>query len=241
MTIRIAMWSGPRNISTAMMRSFSSRADTFVSDEPFYGAYLKASGDAQPMADAVIADMDCDWLSVAAAMKGPVPGGKPVWYQKQMAHHMEGPVGIDELQGLTHAFLIRDPRRVVVSYAEKRDDIRPEHLGLARQRAYFEREADRLGHAPPVLDSADVPRDPEGTLTRLCKALAIDWDPAMLGWKAGGHPQDGIWASHWYDRVNASTGFASPDEQPLPFLAPPLQAVADACIDDYRYLSQFAL
>jgi hypothetical protein len=235
------MWSGPRNISTAMMRSFSSRADTFVSDEPFYGAYLKATGDPQPMADAVIADMDCDWHSVAAAMTGPVPGAKPVWYQKQMAHHMEGPVGIDDLQGLTHAFLIRDPRRVVASYAEKRDAIRPNHLGLARQRAYFEREADRLGHAPPVIDSADVLRDPEGTLARLCDAVGIDWDAAMLSWRAGGHPQDGIWASHWYDRVNASTGFAPPDECPQPALDPQLQAVADGCMEDYRFLAQFAL
>lgn len=241
MTIRIAMWSGPRNISTAMMRSFSSRTDTVVSDEPFYGAYLKATGDPQPMADQVIADMDCDWHSVARACTGPVPGGKPVWYQKQMAHHMVGPVGLDELPGLTHAFLIRDPRRVVASYAEKRGDHRPEHLGIGRQRDYFERQADRLGHAPPVVDSADVLRDPEGTLTALCAALDIPWDPAMLSWPAGRHPRDGIWATHWYDRVDASTGFDIAEQGPLPDLAPGLQAIADACMEDYVHLSAFAL
>lgn len=241
MTIRIAMWSGPRNISTAMMRSFSSRADTMVSDEPFYGAYLKATGDPQPMAAEVIADMDCDWHSVARACAGPVPGGKAVWYQKQMAHHMVGPVALDDLPGLTHAFLIRDPRRVVASYAEKRGDHRPEHLGIGRQRDYFEREADRLGRAPPVVDSADVLRDPEGTLSALCGALGISWDPAMLTWSAGRHPRDGIWASHWYDRVEASTGFDAAEEGPLPDLAPDLQAIADACMKDYVYLSAYAL
>lgn len=241
MTLRIAMWSGPRNLSTAMMRSFSSRSDTYVSDEPFYGAYLKATGDAQPMADEVIADMDCDWQSVAAAMQGPVPDGKPVWYQKQMAHHMEGPVGIGDLQGLTHAFLIRDPRHVVASYAEKRDAIRPEHLGLQRQREYFEREAERNGAAPPVVDSADILRDPAAVLERLCDALGIDWQPAMLHWPAGRHPQDGIWASHWYDSVEASTGFSPKQERPLPTLDSGLQAIAGACMDDFEFLRKFAL
>jgi hypothetical protein len=112
MTLRIAMWSGPRNISTAMMRSFSSRADCAVSDEPFYGCYLKASGADHPMREAVIASMDCDWQSVADTLSGPVPSGRPVWYQKHMPHHMTGPIAPDDLQRVTHAFLIRDPARM---------------------------------------------------------------------------------------------------------------------------------
>ena len=119
------MWSGPRNLSTALMRSFSSRADTVVSDEPFYGAYLKATGDPQPMADEVIAAMDTDWHSVARSITAAEPDGAPVSYQKHMAHHMVGPIGHDELPGLIHAFLIRDPARVVASYAAKRIAIRP--------------------------------------------------------------------------------------------------------------------
>ena len=235
--IRIAMWSGPRNLSTAMMRSFGSRADSFVSDEPFYGAYLKQTGDPQPMMDAVIASMDCDWHGVAQTMTGPCPTDAPIWYQKHMAHHMVGPIAHDDLPGLRHAFLIRDPARVVASYAAKRVSVRPDHLGTDKQVEFFDREADRLGHAPPVVDSADILRDPGAMLQKLCTALGIAWDPAMLRWSAGLHPTDGIWGSHWYDAVVSSTGFGVPDK-PAPELTDDEQAVADACRPDYDYLAR---
>ena len=240
MTIRIAMWSGPRNLSTAMMRSFGSRADTVVSDEPFYGAYLKQTRDPQPMADAVIASMDSDWHSVARAMAGPAPGGAPVWYQKHMVHHMVGPIAHDDLPGLRHAFLIRDPARVVASYAAKRVAVRPDHLGSERQVEFFEREADRLGHAPPVIDSADILRDPANMLEKLCGALGIDWDSAMLRWEAGIRDTDGIWASHWYDAVAASTGFGPPDERPVSLDANG-RRVVDACRPHYERMAEHKL
>ena len=238
MTLRIAMWSGPRNLSTAMMRSFGSRADTMVSDEPFYGAYLKATGDDQPMKDEVIASMDCDWRSVARTMGGPAPAA--IWYQKHMAHHMEGPVGIADLPDHVHAFLIRDPAKVVASYAAKRVQVRPEHLGIGRQREYFDREADRLGHAPPVVDSADILRAPAAVLARLCAALGIEWDPAMLGWAPGRRDTDGVWASHWYGAVEASTGFGPPDDSTVA-LDGEARAVADACRPHYDYLAGFRI
>lgn len=223
-----------------MMRSFGSRADTVVSDEPFYGAYLKQTADPQPMAEKVIASMDCDWLGVVREITGPSPSDAPVWYQKHMAHHMVGPIDFDNLAGLRHAFLIREPAKVVASYSAKREAVRSEHLGTHRQVEYFEREADRLGHAPPVVDSADVLRDPAGTLQRLCEALGIPWDSAMLSWEPGLRLTDGIWASHWYDAVAASSGFGQPDERQPP-LSSDEQAVADACRQDYDYLSRFAL
>ncbi|HVK91720.1 MAG TPA: hypothetical protein VM468_10035 [Mycoplana sp.] len=237
MTIRIAMWSGPRNLSTAMMRSFGSRSDTFVSDEPFYGAYLKATGDLQPMADQVMASMDCDWASVARTMAGPCPTGAPIWYQKHMAHHMVGPIAHDDLPSLTHAFLIRDPARVVASYAAKRIAVRPDHLGVERQVDFFEREADRLGRAPPVVDSADILANPEGVLSRLCREIGIEWDPAMLLWQAGLRETDGIWASHWYDAVAASTGFGPPDQGQVE-LDDDAQRVADTCRPYYERLAE---
>ncbi|WP_369025230.1 sulfotransferase [Qipengyuania sp. RANM35] len=240
MTVRIAMWSGPRNLSTAMMRSFSSRADTFVSDEPFYGAYLRETGDPQPMAEEVMADMDCDWHSVAATLQGRAPDGSSVWYQKHMSHHMEGPISIEDFPDHRHAFLIRDPRRVAASYANKRTAIRPEHLGTARQREYFERISDRLGAPPPVIDSADILSDPEAVLARLCEALGIAWDPGMLTWIKGPHPNDGVWQSHWYDAVNASTGFGPPPGD-LPVLSKEYAAVANSCMNDYEALATFRI
>jgi Sulfotransferase domain len=234
------MWSGPRNLSTAMMRSFSSRGDTFVSDEPFYGAYLKATGDPQPMADQVIASMDCDWYSVAETMRGPVPDGSPIWYQKHMPHHMEGPVDIRVFPDMRHAFLIRDPVRVAASYANKRSAINPDHLGITRQRHYFEMIADQQGRAPPVVDSADVLADPETVLTKLCQALDIEWDDGMLRWQKGPLPQDGVWGIHWYDQVNVSTGFGAPPG-PLPQLSDEYRRVAEACTADYEALKQHAI
>lgn len=235
-TIRICMWSGPRNISTAMMRSFSSRADCAVSDEPFYGCFLRESGEPHPMATEVIADMDCDWDSVAATLSGPAPQGRAVWYQKHMTHHMVGPIQPDDLRDCVHAFLIRDPARMVASYRNKRESVAPEDLGYATQRAFFDRIADQLGHAPPVVDSADVLSDPAGALAALCAALGISWDPAMLAWPAGLHPDDGIWASHWYDAVAASTGFQAPENRSVSLDAE-AQAVADVCQSDYDHLA----
>ena len=221
-----------------MMRSFGARADTAVSDEPFYGAYLKHTGDDHPMAAEVIAAMDCDWHSVAAALSGPC--SQPVWYQKHMVHHMAGPVQIADLPGFTHAFLIRAPERVIASYAQKREVVTAEGLGFAKQRAWFEAEADRLGHAPPVVDSADVLADPAGTLARLCAALGIVWDAAMLHWPAGPRDTDGVWAPHWYGRVLASTGFDGREEK-LPALMGEAARVRDECRPHYEFLSAYRL
>src|ERR1051325_547087 len=171
------MWSGPRNLSTALMRSFRNRPDAFVSDEPFYGAFLRTSGADHPMRDEVIAAMDCDWTSIARAISGPTPDGSPGWYQKHMWHHMVGPVGFEDFQGFTHAFLIRDPATMIASYLRKREAARFEDFGLDRQAAFFEREADRHGQPPPAVDANDILADPEGTLGALCARLGIPFDP----------------------------------------------------------------
>jgi hypothetical protein len=226
MTRRIAMWSGPRNLSTAMMRAFSSRPDCAVSDEPFYAAYLAATGIVHPMHDEVLASQPQDPHRVAADMLGPAPGGKPVWYQKHMAHHMVHGFPLDWMDGVTNVFLLRRPERVLASYAQKREDVNLEDIGFAQQAALFDRVADRLGHAPPVVDSEDVRRDPRGTLTALCAAIGLDFDEAMLRWPKGQHPDDGVWAPHWYGAIFDSTGFAPPDEKVVD-LPGHLQAIAD--------------
>lgn len=240
MTLRIAMWSGPRNLSTAMMRSFGSRTDTFVSDEPFYGCFLKGTGADHPMREETIAAMDCDWQSVIRTLSGDPPDGSPVWYQKQMWHHMTGPIGYGDFAGFTHAFLIREPERMIASYLRKREAAHFEDFGLGRQAEFFEREADRLGHAPPVIDANDVLADPEGVLSKLCDALGIAWDPAMLHWAPGRRDTDGPWAPHWYGAVERSTGFGPPETEPVE-LPPDAQAVANRCRPYYEQLAEFRI
>jgi Sulfotransferase domain len=233
------MWSGPRNISTAMMRSFSSRGDCAVSDEPFYGAFLKATGEPHPLAAETMADMDCDWQSVAQAMRGPVPEGKAIWYQKHMPHHMVGPVDILDFPDHAHAFLIRAPELVVASYAAK-NELRAAHLlGFAQLVDYHKRISDRLGASAPVVDSNDILADPARVLEKLCSALGIAWNPAMLGWAPGAHTADGIWGKHWYNAVERSSGFGPP--------TPPVdqegaaRRIADQCQADYAYLRSFCI
>ena len=240
MTMRIAMWSGPRNLSTAMMRSFGSRADTFVSDEPFYGCFLKDSGADHPMRQEVIAAMDCDWGSVMASLRRDTPDGSPVWYQKHMWHHMVGPIGYADFEGFTHAFLIREPERMIASYLRKREAAAFESFGMDRQAEFFEREADRLGHAPPVINANDVLADPEGVLSKLCGALGIAWDAAMLSWAPGRRDTDGPWAPHWYGAVEKSIGFGPPETDVID-LPDEARRVADQCRPYYDRLAAHRL
>jgi Sulfotransferase domain len=205
--LRIAMWSGPRNISTAMMRSFGSRPDTFVSDEPLYSHYLKVTGVAHPGRQDVIAAHESDWRKVTDTLTGPVPGGRSIWYQKHMAHHLLPVVGRDWLDALTHAFLIREPDEMVASLFKTFPGARLADTGLPQQCEIFDRVAERLSRAPPVVLASDVLKDPRAQLESLCDALAIPFLPAMLAWPAGPRDTDGAWAPHWYAAVEASTGF----------------------------------
>jgi hypothetical protein len=203
------MWSGPRNISTAMMRSFGSRPGTLVVDEPFYAHYLAVTGLDHPGRDQVLAGQSQRWQEVAAALTGPLPPGVNLQYQKQMTHHLLPGMGRDWMSGLAHAYLIRDPAHVVASYARVRGEPTLEDLGYPQQREIFR------AYGGPVVDSADMLRDPAGTLGRLCAALGIAFDPAMLRWPPGRRETDGVWAPFWYATVEASTGFAPYDPAPV--------------------------
>ncbi|ATQ40997.1 sulfotransferase family protein [Caulobacter mirabilis] len=240
--IRICMWSGPRNISTAMMRSFENRPDAAVSDEPFYAAYLAATGLDHPMRDEVLASQPTDWRAVADSLVGPVPGARPVWYQKHMTHHMLDGFGLDWSRSCRQAFLIRDPARVLASYVVKRGEVSLAEIGVERQRELFEREADRLGAAPPVIEGRDVLADARGKLSALCAAVGIPFDDAMLAWPPGPRASDGVWAPAWYDAVERSTGFGPPpDETAPPALSDDLRRIADAARPHYERLAAFKL
>ncbi|MEM7498638.1 MAG: HAD family hydrolase [Pseudomonadota bacterium] len=210
--MRIVMWSGPRNLSTAMMRSFGARADTDVVDEPFYAAFLAETGVDHPMRAEVLAAGETDWRRVARACAAPPAPGR-VRYEKHMTHHMVPGIGLDWLEGAAVAFLIRDPAEVAASYAAKREAFTLDDLGVERQAALFEHCTTLLGRAPPVVDATAIRRRPRGTLMALCAALGLPFDEAMLAWPAGPRETDGVWARHWYGAVESSTGFAPPPEE----------------------------
>ena len=194
------------------------------------------------MRDEVLASQSTDWRIVAEAMRGPVPEGRPVFYQKHMTHHMLSSIGRDWTAGVRNAFLIRAPEDVLLSYAEVRGAASLEDIGVPQQRDLFEREADRLGHAPPVIDSHDVLHDPRGVLGALCAALGIAFYEQMLSWPAGRRASDGVWAPAWYGAVERSTGFSAPRERArFDDLPDDLRRVADAARGDYERLAQFRL
>jgi hypothetical protein len=213
-TVRIAMWSGPRNLSTAMMRSFGNRPDCAVTDEPFYAAYLRITGLDHPMRDEILKHQETDWRKVDAELAGPPPGGKRLWYQKHMTHHMLPEIGRNFMRACRHVFLIRHPARVLSSYAKKREAVELDDIGFRQQEQLFNEAASIMGEAPPVVDADAILAEPRQMLELLCTALKIPFSEAMLTWPKGPRESDGIWAPHWYDAVKRSTGFEPPRPRP---------------------------
>jgi hypothetical protein len=241
MTVRrIAMWSGPRNISTALLRSWGNRPDTFVCDEPLYAHYLLKTGVAHPGADEVIRSQENDWRQVVAWLTEYVPPGKSVFYQKHMTHHLLPEIDRGWLDRVTNAFLIREPREVVTSFVRIAGTPRLEDTGYPQQLEIFDHVRRRTGRVPPVLDAADVLRDPPRLLRLLCAALDVDFTEAMLSWPPGPRETDGVWAKYWYDAVLKSTGFQPyrPKDEPVP---PHLADLLDRAEDIYRQLHQHRL
>ncbi|WP_197735661.1 sulfotransferase-like domain-containing protein [Allostella humosa] len=237
---RIAMWSGPRNLSTALMRAWENRPDAWVVDEPLYAFYLDRTGKDHPGRDAVIASQPTDWRPVADGLAGGCRQGRSVFYQKHMAHHLLPEVDRGWIDALDNCFLIRDPGAVVASYVRSREAVALEDLGYEVQAELFHRERARTGRVPPVVDAADILADPAGVLGALCRALDVPWDERMLSWPAGPRDSDGVWATHWYASVWRSTGF-DPPRPGRAALADGLLPLAAAAEPYYRELHRHRL
>jgi Sulfotransferase domain len=228
---RIAMWSGPRTISTALMRAWENRPDTVVVDEPLYGFYLARTGIPHPGRDEVIKTMQNGWRDVLDKLTlTPFPAGKTVFYAKHMTHHLLPEVDRSALGALRHAYLIREPRQLLASYAKVRAQPTLEDLGLAQQVEIFRT------FGGPVVDSSDILQQPEAALRALCDALDVPFDPAMLSWPAGPRDTDGVWARHWYDGVRRSTGFG-PHRERAAELPAELEPLAERCQPFYEEMS----
>lgn len=238
---RIAMWSGPRNVSTALMRSFENRPDTMVVDEPFYACFLKETGIDHPGRDLILQAQSTDWQHVAQELIGPVRSDCSVFYQKHMCHHMVGSLDWNWAKSMRHAFLIRDPRAMLASYVKSRAEVALDDIGLVQQVEIFEREAERLGYAPPVIDGSDIQADPERYLGRLCQALDIPFDRAMLQWPAGPRDTDGIWAPWWYDNVRQSTGFIKRRSDKMHELSATHERIVEQAMPLYQRMAAFKI
>lgn len=239
-SIRIAMWSGPRNISTAMMRAWGNRPDTAVIDEPLYAYYLSATGADHPGADEVIANGETDWRKVVDRLTSEAPDGKRIFYQKQMTHHLRPEIDRGWLNCLTNCFLIRDPAEVIASYMKKNHEPSLDDLGIVQQAEIFDFVRAQTGTIPPVIDARDVQNDPGRTLGLLCQALGVEFSEAMLSWPPGLRATDGIWAKHWYAEVEKSTGFRPAPQREIEVPAQ-LRDIHTKCAQVYERLYRHRL
>ena len=232
---RIALWSGPRNISTAMMRSWGNRPDTFVCDEPLYAHYLLKTGVDHPGREEVIAHKESDWRKVVCDLTGPIPGGKSIHYQKHMAHHLLPEIDRAWLSQLTNGLLIRHPAEMLVSLTKVTPNARLVDTGLPQQVEILEYIAKATDHTPPIVDAHDVLENPRRMLTLLCDALDVEFSEAMLAWPAGPRATDGVWAKHWYSAVEKSTEF-EPHRGPTQPVPEHIRPLLDECKPYYERL-----
>jgi len=237
--MKIAMWSGPRNLSTAMMYAFGNRPDCAVVDEPFYAAYLAKTGLDHPMRAEILTAQPQDPEIVAEALTGPNPDGKAHYYQKHMTQHMVAGVPRNWMRQVVNVFLIRHPARVVASYAAKRENPTLDDIGF-RQQLELYREVLAFGGTPVVIDSHDIRENPRYMLEKLCDSIGLPFLDAMLHWPAGGHVSDGVWAPHWYAAVWNSTGFAGA-EGALPQLDGRASALVKQALPFYEAMAAHAL
>ena len=235
---KIAMWSGPRNISTAMMRSFENREDTYVIDEPFYAYYLKKTNLNHPLRQKVISSQESKLKNIIELITGEIPNNKMIWYQKHMVHHISSNMNMDWIKSFENCFLIRHPRDVIISYAKRNPIIGINDLGYIHQKYLFQKIKEITGKYPSVFDSNDILINPEKYLRIMCNAFKIDFSEKMLYWPKGPRETDGVWASYWYKNVMNSKSFKifkkSDEKIPRQY-----NHLLEECLPYYEYLYSF--
>ena len=205
--IRIAMWSGPRNISTAMLRSWESRADTFVVDEPYYAYYLSQNDLQHPGREDVLREGELDAAKVSHGLVNKTKGNCSIYYQKHMTHHLLDTIDRDWMGSVTNCFLIRDPKDMIISYSKVHPEINSVLLGVEQQREIFEYVKNITGGTPPIIDSKDILMNPKEILSKFCDRIDVEFSDEMLSWPKGPRDTDGNWGKYWYKNVMNSTGF----------------------------------
>ena len=229
----IAMWSGPRSLSTAMMRSFENRADTDVFDEPFYAHYLEKTGIDHPGRDLVLRSQNTNWNDIVDICIGSIPNGKSIWYQKHMAQHNLKGCSINWISSVKNCVLIRDPLYVISSYGEQFPVDNEDLLGYKQQSEIVQYIEKEIGETPPIIDATDILKDPENSLKSLCHEMDIKFSHKMLKWPSGGRDSDGVWAPYWYNSVNNSTGFKPFQEKDIK-LDKKLSHIYKSCMKYYQ-------
>ena len=237
--MKLAVWSGPRNISTALMYSFAQREDFAVIDEPFYASYLAITGLDHPMREEVLASQSTDPKLVIKSLLCDKSQNASHIYQKHMTQHMVASVPRKWMADVVNVFLIRHPARVVASFAKKYKNPTQDDIGFLKQIELF-RYLCGLGQTPVVVNSFDLRQNPRKILTKLCNSIGLEFDPKMLYWSAGGMDYDGIWAQYWYEAVHQSTGFEKP-EGPLPKLNGPKKLLAESALRHYELMMEFCI
>lgn len=236
--LRLAMWSGPRNISTAMMRSFENRRDSWVSDEPLYAHYLLRTGLDHPGREEVIASLEHNWDKLTSNLTGPIPECRKIWYQKQMTHHYSFEENDEWLDKVTNCFLIRHPAEVIVSFLQRFRLEDWEQIGFPQQIRLFHIIRNRTGQVPVVIDAKDILKDPKKALSALCEQVGISFMEEMLSWPSGSRETDGVWGKHWYENLVKTSGF-TPYKEKKVRVPEKYQDILDRCLPIYEELAGY--
>ena len=235
---RIAMWSGPRNISTAMMRSFENRDDTSVVDEPFYAYYLSQTGFNHPGRKEVLESQSTNWNNIVNLITGDIPNKKMIWYQKHMVHHVLDEKDIEWVKYFNNIFLIRHPKEVIISYSKRSQIDGIKDLGYPQQINLFKKIKNITGDYPIVFNSKDILSDPEKYLRKMCEFLKINFSNKMLNWPKGSRKTDGVWSPYWYKNVIKSSSF-KPYKKSNESIPKEYNGLLEECLQYYDYLNSF--